>query len=289
MWGAEGPVTRVRGGRRCGKLGIGDNVRRPPVLGPCLRGHIGTGRLDISRCISNVLTNGHAVLDHTIALIRDLLPRRCTVTRRIVRGYLPRSNGSVHVKVANIPNTNGDAFVRTLNVRLIGRKRGLTMLTVSPDDRHDGNSVLNSGAHVRRLSITGGTFVHPSPSTNSLNNITHGAHRSVILYRTTNFSIVFIRGINIKRSRATVRSVISFFLLVRLTNANSRLRNVGHNVVRVTSNVTVGGYSNGGIRGTGLTGTRFRGTLRLFPVPRSNRTPGMAAYSTFRGVGVSNM
>lgn len=218
----------------------------------------------------NVLGKGVAVLDRTMALIRDSGCRRRRVTRRVVRGYLPRTKGSIHVNVAKMPKTNGDASVSTFNVRLVKRKHGLTILTVSPDDRHSGNDVLNSGAHVRTLSHRGGTFVHPSPSTNSLNNITHGAHRAVILYRTTKFSAMFIRAINIKRDRATIRSVISFFLLVRLTNAKSRLRNVGHKVVRVTSKVVVGGTSNSGLRGTGLTTTRFHGTLRLFPTPRSN-------------------
>lgn len=225
----------------------------------------------MSSCIRNVIGNSIAMLDRTMALIRDIGPRRRTITRRIVRGYLPCSNGSIHINVDNIPNTNGDASVSMFNLRMLRRRNnGLTILTVSPDDRHDGNDVLNSGAHVRGLSIRPGSFVHPDPSTNSLNNITHGAHRAVILYRTTNFSGVFMRAMKIKRDRATMRSVMSFFLLVRLTNANSRLRNVGHNVVRVTSNVIVGGTSNSGLRQTELTTARFHGTLRLFPTPRDN-------------------
>ncbi len=251
---------------------MGDNMTRPSVIGPCLgHKHFHRHSLSTSSCIRKVLGKSIAILKRTIALIRDARPSRRIITRRIVRGYLPRSKHSIHVNVDNIPKTKGDADVSTFKVRILRRcNNGLTMLTVSPDDRHDGKDVLNSGAHVRGLSIRPSSFVHPDPSTNSLNNITHGAHRSVVLYRTTNFSGVFIRAININRDRATYRSVISFFLLVRLTNANSRLRNVGHNVVRVTSKVIVGGYSNGGISGYRLTTARFHGTLRLFPTPRDN-------------------
>lgn len=238
-------------------------------MGPCLGHGPGGHRLSITRFIRKVIGNSVAVLDRTIALIRDIGPRRRIMTRRIVRGYLPRSKGSIHVNVDKIPNTKGDASVSMFNLRILRGKKGLTILTVSPDDRHDGNDVLKSGAHVRRLSMRPGSFVHPDPSTNSLKKITHGAHRAVMLYRTTKFSGVFIRAIKIKRDRATIRSVMSFFLLVRLTNAKSRLRNVGHNVVRVTSNVIVGGTSKSGLRHTGLTTARFHGTLRLFPTPRS--------------------
>lgn len=263
-------VRRPRGDRRCGKLIIGGNVRRPSSMGPCLGHGPGGHRPAMTRFIRNVIRKGVAVLDRTIALIRDIGPRRRIVTRRIVRGYLPFSKGSVQMKVDNMPNTKGDASVSIFNLRILRGKNGLTILTVSPDDRHDGKDVLKSGAHVRRLSMRPGSFVHPDPSTNSLNNMTQGAHRAVVLYRTTNFSGVFMRAIKIKRDRATIRSVMSFFLLVRLTNANSRLRNVGHNVVRVTSNVIVGGTSKGGVSGTGLTTSRFHGTLRLFPTPSSN-------------------
>lgn len=238
-------------------------------MGPCLGQGMGGHRLSIDRFIRKVIGKSIAVLDRTIALMRDIHPRRRTATRRIVRGYLPCSKGSVHMNVDNMPKTNGDASVSIFKLRILRGKNGLTILTVSPDDRHDGKDVLNSGAHVRRLSIRPGSFVHPDPSTNSLKKMTHGAHRAVVLYRTTNFSGVFMRAIKIKRDRATIRSVISFFLLVRLTNAKSRLRNVGHNVVRVTSNVIVGGTSNDGVSGTGLTTTRFHGTLRLFPTPSS--------------------
>lgn len=265
-------VRRPRGGRTCGKLAIGRKIRRPSVIGPCLglEGGPGHHRCSTTRCIRNVIGNSIAVLDRTIALMRDIGPRRRILTRRIVRGYLPCSNGSVHVNVDKIPNTKGDASVSMFKLRMLRRgKKGLTILTVSPDDRHSGKDVLKSGAQVRGLSMRPGSFVHPDPSANSLNNITHGAHRAVVLYRTTKFSGVFIRAIKMNRDRATMRSVISFFLLVRLTNANSRLRNVGHNVVRVTSNVVVGGTSKGGMRGTRLTTARFHGTLRLFPTPRS--------------------
>ncbi len=239
-------------------------------MGPCLgRNDFTQHELATNSCIRNVLHNSDDVLKRTMALIRDHGTSRRRVTRRIVRGYLPCAKSDVHINVDKIPKTNGDADVSRFNVRILrAHKNGLTILTVSPDDRHDGNDVLNSGAHVRQLSIRPGSFVHPDPTTNSLKKITQGAHRAVLLYRTTKCSGVFIRAINIKRDRATYRSVISFFLLVRLTNANSRLRNVGHNVVRVTSNVIVGGYSKSGIRGYRLTTSRFQGTLRVFPTAR---------------------
>lgn len=221
------------------------------------------GGVSVRRCIRKITGKSHVVLSGTVALVRDGTPGSFSGTRHILRTLLPHANRTLHIKVANIPKTNGDDFVRSFNAVLYRRNCGITTLTISPADAVANKSVLKSGAHVRGLSERPGYFVHPSPSGKALNNIAHGDHRAVLLYRTTNCSIVLIRAIKIKRSRAAMHSVISFFVLIMLANTKSSLRNVGGKVVRLTSTVIIGGTSKSGLRQTGIARKRCRQVMRF--------------------------
>lgn len=228
---------------------LSDSTRLTPTMHPMRQ----QGGLAITSCMHNVRRKSHIVLSQTVALMRDGGGSRFGLTRRILRTMLPHANGTLHVNVANIPKTNGDAFVRTFNGVLVRTNCGITMLTMSPADRIAGNDVLNSGAQVRALAGRPRTCVHPSPTNNALNNITHGDERAVLLYRTTKCSVVLIRAIKIKRDRIAIHSVMSFFVLVILAKTNSRLRNVGGNIVRLTSTVIIGGTSKSGLGQTLVT------------------------------------
>lgn len=107
--------------------------------------------------------------------------------------------------------------------------------------------------------------VHDVNAHNDLNNLSEGAASTMGLVSTFNLSIVFVRAMNMKRSRMSVIGGTSAALIILMPKLNSSVRTVGTNVLRVKSMFYVGGYSHSN---TSHLGIRVRVVLSL------NRTRG---------------
>ncbi|MBN2430005.1 MAG: methylmalonyl Co-A mutase-associated GTPase MeaB [Acidobacteria bacterium] len=232
--GAEYASSVVRGVGG-GHDGIAAESSREPGDRPVNRRR----ELVVEDYVTGVLAGDRTVLGRTITLVESNSQRHEALAQDVLRHLLPRTGQSIRVGITGVPGAGKSTFIEALGIDLIRQGYRLAVLAVDPTSSITRGSVLGDKVRMPTLARDERCFIRPSPSGGTLGGVARKTRETILVCEAAGYDVVLVETVGVGQSEITVRSMVDFFLLLKIAGAGDELQGIKKGVMELADAVAV--------------------------------------------------
>jgi LAO/AO transport system kinase len=122
---------------------------------------------------------------------------------------------------------------------LIDKGHRVAVLAVDPSSTVTRGSVLGDKTRMQSLARREECFIRPSPSGGTLGGVTRKTRETVLVCEAAGFDVVLIETVGVGQSEVAVRSMVDFFMLLKIAGAGDELQGIKKGVVELADAVVI--------------------------------------------------
>ncbi len=208
---------------------------RPRAAAPVARRR----ELSVDDYVQGVLKDDRTVLARAITLIESNATRHIDLAQEVLQQLGPRRCQSIRVGITGVPGAGKSTFIESLGMDLIRAGHKPAVLAVDPTSSITGGSVLGDKTRMERLSREQACFIRPSPSGGELGGVTRKTRETIALCEAAGFDVILVETVGVGQNEITVRSMVDFFLLLKIAGAGDELQAIKKGVVELADALVI--------------------------------------------------
>jgi len=228
---ASSVVRGVDGGHD----GISAESGREPVRRPVSRRR----ELSVDDHVAGVLAGDRTTLGRTITLVESNSLRHEALAQDVLRQLLHRTGQSIRVGITGVPGAGKSTFIEALGNYLIGQGYRVAVLAVDPTSSITRGSVLGDKVRMPTLARDERCFIRPSPSGGTLGGVARKTRETILVCEAAGYDVILVETVGVGQSEITVRSMVDFFLLLKIAGAGDELQGIKKGVMELADAVAV--------------------------------------------------
>jgi LAO/AO transport system kinase len=195
--------------------------------------------LAVEDYVTGVLAGDRTVLGMAITLVESNSSRHEALAQEVLRQLLPRTGQSIRVGITGVPGAGKSTFIEALGNYLIQKDYRVAVLAVDPTSSITRGSVLGDKVRMPTLAREERCFIRPSPSGGTLGGVARKTRETMLVCEAAGFDAILVETVGVGQSEITVRSMVDFFLLLKIAGAGDELQGIKKGVMELADAVVV--------------------------------------------------
>jgi LAO/AO transport system kinase len=243
-------------------------------------------QLSIDDHVQGVINRDRTILARTITLIESNSLKHLQKAQEVLEKLLPYSGQSLRIGITGVPGAGKSSFIEALGCQLMERGHRLAVLAVDPSSSLSKGSVLGDKTRMEKLSRHSNSFIRPSPAGGKLGGVTRKTRETTLICEAAGYDVIFIETVGVGQNEITVRSMVDFFLLLKIAGAGDELQGIKKGVMELADAVLIN-KADGDNKPRAETARRdFANALHYLKSPTKGWMPEVHTCSAVTGEGI---
>ncbi|MCD4828058.1 MAG: methylmalonyl Co-A mutase-associated GTPase MeaB [Candidatus Cloacimonetes bacterium] len=232
--------------------------------------------LSVDDYVDGVLRGDSAILARVITLIESNASHHIDIGQEVLQHLSAHRCGSIRVGITGVPGAGKSTFIEALGLDLIRAGHRLAVLAVDPSSSRTRGSILGDKTRMELLSRERDCFIRPSPSGGELGGVTRKTRETIALCEAADYDVILVETVGVGQNEITVRSMVDFFLLLKIAGAGDELQAIKKGVVELADAVVINKADGANREAALLARSEFERALHyLAPATPGWRTPSL--------------
>jgi LAO/AO transport system kinase len=189
--------------------------------------------------IQGILNEDRMILARAITLVESNSEKHINLAQQVLKELLPHTGRSIRVGITGVPGAGKSTFIDALGSQLIEAGHKLAVLAVDPSSSITKGSVLGDKTRMENLARAENCFIRPSPSGGALGGVSRKTRETILLCEAAGYDVIFIETVGVGQNEITVRSMVDFFLLLKIAGAGDELQGIKKGVIELADAILI--------------------------------------------------
>ncbi|MDP8220927.1 MAG: methylmalonyl Co-A mutase-associated GTPase MeaB [Candidatus Stygibacter frigidus] len=243
-------------------------------------------KLTIEDYVNGVLKHDRTILAQTITLIESNSEKHFEMGQEVLRQLLPHTGKSLRIGITGVPGAGKSSFIEALGCQLMKEDLHLAVLAVDPSSSLSKGSVLGDKTRMEMLSRHQNCFIRPSPSGGKLGGVTRKTRETTLICEAAGFDVIFIETVGVGQNEITVRSMVDFFLLLKIAGAGDELQGIKKGVIELADAILINKADGDNLKRAEIARRDFANAMHYLKSPTQGWTPETLTCSALTGDGI---
>jgi LAO/AO transport system kinase len=237
--------------------------------------------------VQGVLAGDRVILARAITLIESNSEKHFEQAQEVLRLLLPYTGKSIRIGITGVPGAGKSTFIETLGCRLMTKNYHLAVLAVDPSSSLSKGSILGDKTRMEKLSIQENCFIRPSPAGGKLGGVTRKTRETILLCEAAGYDVIFIETVGVGQNEITVRSMVDFFLLLKIAGAGDELQGIKKGVIELADAILINKADGDNLGRAEIARHDFANALHYLKSPTAGWIPEIHTCSAIEGGGIA--
>lgn len=239
--------------------------------------------------VSKILEGDITYLSRAITLIESTNPNHYKKAESIINDCLPHANKSIRIGITGVPGVGKSTFIESFGKYFTAKGSKVAVLAIDPSSSINKGSILGDKTRMEELVKDNNAYIRPSPSGSSLGGVAQKTRESIVLCEAAGYDVIFIETVGVGQSETAVRSMVDFFLLLKLAGAGDELQGIKRGIIEMADAIVINKADNDNKKSAELAKNEFSRALHLFPEKESSWQPTVSTCSAFYNRGIESI
>ena len=246
-------------------------------------------KLTVEDYVQGVLKQNRTIIARAITLIESNSAKHLKIAQEVLKQLLPHTGNSIRVGITGVPGAGKSTFIEALGCQLIDAGHKLAVLAIDPSSSVTKGSVLGDKTRMENLSRKENCFIRPSPSSGTLGGVTRKTRETLLICEAAGYDIIFVETVGVGQNEITVRSMVDFFLLLKIAGAGDELQGIKKGVIELADAILINKADGDNILRAKVAKEEFSRALHYLKSPTMGWTPEVHTSSAINNEGITNM
>lgn len=245
--------------------------------------------LSVDDYVQGVLVGNRMILARAITLIESNSDKHFEQAQEVLRLLLPYTGKSLRIGITGVPGAGKSTFIEALGCRLMAENYRLAVLAVDPSSSLSKGSVLGDKTRMEKLSRAEHCFIRPSPAGGKLGGVTRKTRETILLCEAAGYDVIFIETVGVGQNEITVRSMVDFFLLLKIAGAGDELQGIKKGVIELADAILINKADGDNLKRAEIARREFANALHYLKSPTAGWKPEILTCSAVEGNGIGEV
>jgi LAO/AO transport system kinase len=239
--------------------------------------------------VAGVLAGNRTILARAITLIESNSQKHFEQAQEVLRLLLPHTGNSVRIGITGVPGAGKSTFIEALGVKLMEKDYHLAVLAIDPSSSLSKGSVLGDKTRMEILSRHENCFIRPSPAGGKLGGVTRKTRETTLICEAAGYDVIFVETVGVGQNEITVRSMVDFFLLMKIAGAGDELQGIKKGVIELADAILVNKADGDNRNRAEIARRDFANALHYLKSPTFGWIPEIHTCSAIENSGVDEI
>ncbi len=196
-------------------------------------------KLTIDDYVKGILNRDRTILARAITLIESNSPKHISLAQEVIRELLPYTGKSIRIGITGVPGAGKSTFIESFGNFLIEKNYRVAVLAIDPSSTITKGSVLGDKTRMETLSRSENCFIRPSPSGGMLGGVTRKTRETTLICEAAGYDVILVETVGVGQNEITVRSMVDFFLLMKIAGAGDELQGIKKGVIELADAIFI--------------------------------------------------
>lgn len=245
--------------------------------------------LSIDDYVNGVLSGNRTIIARTITLIESNSPKHFELSQKVLKKLLPFSGNSIRIGITGVPGAGKSTFIEALGNKLIKENHKIAVLAVDPTSSITKGSVLGDKTRMEVLSRNENCFIRPSPSAGKLGGVTRKTRETIVVCEAAGFDIILVETVGVGQNEITVRSLVDYFLLLKIAGAGDELQGIKKGVIELADALVINKADGDNVTRAEIARQEFSRALHYLKSPTEGWNPQVFKTSATQNEGIDEV
>ena len=245
--------------------------------------------LTIDDYVQGVLNKDRTIIARAITLIESNSVKHLKIAQEVLKQLLPYTGNSIRVGITGVPGAGKSTFIEALGCQLMDQGHKLAVLAIDPSSSVTKGSILGDKTRMENLSRNNNCFIRPSPSSGTLGGVTRKTRETILICEAAGYDIILVETVGVGQNEITVRSMVDFFLLLKIAGAGDELQGIKKGVIELADAILINKADGDNIHRAQVAKEEFSRALHYLKSPTRGWHPEVHTASAINGDGVANV
>lgn len=243
----------------------------------------------IEEYVSKILDGNITYLSRAITLIESTNPNHYRKGEAIINACLPFANNAIRIGITGVPGVGKSTFIESFGKYFTSRGSKVAVLAIDPSSTINKGSILGDKTRMEDLVKDPNAYIRPSPSGTSLGGVAQKTRESIVLCEAAGFDVIFIETVGVGQNETAVRSMVDFFLLLKLAGAGDELQGIKRGIIEMADAIVINKADKDNKKRAEIAKNEFARALHLFPEKESGWNPIVSTCSAIYNEGLDTV
>ena len=245
--------------------------------------------LTIEDYVQGVLQQDRTVIARAITLIESNSIKHLKLAQAVLKELLPYTGNSIRVGITGVPGAGKSTFIEVLGCQLIEQEHKLAVLAIDPSSSVTRGSVLGDKTRMEKLSRSEDCFIRPSPSSGNLGGVTRKTRETILICEAAGYDVIFVETVGVGQNEITVRSMVDFFLLLKISGAGDELQGIKKGVIELADAILINKADGDNLQRAEVAREEFSRALHYLKSPTFGWKPEVHTASALENSGIAKI
>ncbi len=246
-------------------------------------------QLSIDEHVQGVLNHNRNIIARTITLIESNSLSHLEKSQKVLKALLPRSGNSIRIGITGVPGAGKSTFIESLGNYLLEKGHKVAVLAIDPSSSITKGSVLGDKTRMEVLSRHENCFIRPSPSSGNLGGVTRKTRETTLICEAAGYDIILIETVGVGQNEITVRSMVDFFLLLKISGAGDELQGIKKGVIELADAILINKADGDNIQRANIAKSDFERALHYLHPSTKGWESHAFTCSAIEGIGIDTI
>jgi LAO/AO transport system kinase len=246
-------------------------------------------QLTVDEYVQGVLDRDLTIIARAITLIESNSIKHLQMAQELLKKLLPYTGNSIRVGITGVPGAGKSTFIEALGCKLIKENHKVAVLAIDPSSSVTKGSILGDKTRMEKLSRSKECFIRPSPSSGNLGGVTRKTRETILICEAAGYDVILVETVGVGQNEITVRSMVDFFLLMKIAGAGDELQGIKKGVIELADAILINKADGDNLNRANVAKEEFARALHYLKSPTPGWTPEVHTASAILGEGVDNI
>ncbi|MDN5353757.1 MAG: GTPase [Candidatus Cloacimonadota bacterium] len=239
--------------------------------------------------VKGILNKDRIILARAITLVESNSEKHIKLAQQVLKELLPYTGNSIRVGITGVPGAGKSTFIDALGSQLIKAGHKLAVLAVDPSSSITKGSVLGDKTRMENLARAENCFIRPSPSGGALGGVSRKTRETILLCEAAGYDVIFIETVGVGQNEITVRSMVDFFLLLKIAGAGDELQGIKKGVIELADAILINKADGDNKKRAEVARQDFARALHYLKSPTPGWHPEVKTCSAIQQIGLKEI
>lgn len=270
-------------------LKVNKGIPTPPSVNPNILERLKTAKrkeYNAEQFAEGIFKSDINILSQAITMVESSRLDHQEIAQEIIEKCLTKAGRSIRIGITGVPGAGKSTFIESFGKSLCKQGHKVAVLAIDPSSERSKGSILGDKTRMEELSNHTNAFVRPSPSAGTLGGVARKTRESMILCEAAGYDIIIIETVGVGQSETAVKSMVDFFLLLKIAGAGDELQGIKRGIMEMADAIAINKADGDNIDKAGLAKAQFQNALHLFPPHESGWEPKVFLCSSIEDRGI---
>lgn len=242
-----------------------------------------------SQYLQEILNGNITYLSRAITLIESTNKNDKVEATALIKSCLAYNNNSIRIGVTGVPGVGKSTFIEALGTYLTSLNKKVAVLAIDPSSAIHKGSILGDKTRMENLVNDKNAFIRPSPAGDSLGGVAYKTKEAIILCEAAGYDIILIETVGVGQSEILVKSMVDFFLLLKISGAGDELQGIKRGIMEMADAIIINKADGENVKNANLAKNEFSRALHLYPQKENQWIPKVTTCSALNNQGIEHV